>query len=110
LDKSEKFALEGPLAPPMVNGELAFDEPWQGRVFGMAYTLCENGCYEWPEFQASLIAAIAQHSAPDGSEDAYYDRFQEALEALLLAKGLTRTQQVDARAEAYAQRAHGHDH
>ena len=24
-------------APPMQNGEVVFDEPWQSRVFGMAH-------------------------------------------------------------------------
>ena len=114
MESGEKFALEGPLAPPMANGELAFAEAWQGRVFGMAWALFESGCFEWPEFQASLIEAIARHeglhsAAPD-EEYAYYDRFQEALEALLIAKGLATGAGLKSRQQALADRPHGHDH
>ena len=98
----------------MANGELAFAEPWQGRVFGMAWALCESGCFEWAEFQAGLIESIARH---DGSKEAardeeyaYYDRFQEALEALLIAKGLASAAGLQARQQALAKRPHGHDH
>ena len=102
--------MEGRLAPPMANGELAFAEPWQGRVFGMAWALCESGCFEWPEFQASLIDAIARHDGTHEGEYAYYDRFQEALEALLIAKGLATCAGLESRQQALAERPHGHDH
>ena len=98
----------------MANGELAFAEPWQGRVFGMAWALCESGCFEWPEFQASLIAAIARHegrrSVQRDAEYDYYDRFQEALEALLVAKGLATVAGLESRQQALVERPHGHDH
>ena len=114
MHSGEKFALEGPLAPPMANGELAFAEAWQGRIFGMAWALCESGCFEWREFQASLIEAIARHdelqSAAQDEEHAYYDRFQEALEALLIAKGLATGVGLESRHQALADRPHGHDH
>ena len=104
------LSLEGPLAPPMANGELAFEEPWQGRVFGMATALCEAGHFEWPEFQASLIAAIERHSRENEGEYAYYDHFQAALENLLIGKGLTNEEALATRRQAFADRPHGHDH
>lgn len=114
MEGNGKFALEGPLAPPMANGELAFAEPWQGRVFGMAWALCESGCFEWPEFQASLIEAIARHEGQQSvgrdEECAYYDRFQEALEALLVGKGMATGAALESRQQALAERPHGHDH
>ena len=102
--------LEGALAPPMANGELAFEEPWQGRVFGMATALCEAGLFEWREFQTSLIAAIARHGHEREGEYAYYDHFQTALESLLIGKGLTSEDALAARRQAFEQRPHGHDH
>ena len=33
--------------PPMANGEVLFDEPWQGRVFAMALLLVDQGCFAW---------------------------------------------------------------
>ncbi len=43
--------MEGRAALPRKNGELVFDEPWQGRVFGMAIALHEDKRYEWEEFR-----------------------------------------------------------
>ena len=109
--------LEGALAPPMTNGELAFEEPWQGRVFGMASSLCDAGHYEWREFQAELIrvigaydAAVEEEGASDGDEYRYYDHFLAALEALLQSKGLMDGQLLETRTAEFEARPHGHDH
>ena len=103
-------ALQGSLAPPMSNGELAFEELWQGRVFGMATALCDAGCYEWSEFQAKLIEAIAEWDRSAGGEYAYYDHFLTALERLLQEKRLVVADAIDERSEVLAARPHGHDH
>ncbi len=101
--------LNGAAAPPMTNGELAFEAPWQGRVFAMANALCDAGAFQWSEFQAALIDEISAHES-DGTPYAYYERFQAALEALLSRKGLIDRSALNARSEAYHQRPHGHDH
>jgi hypothetical protein len=69
-----------PDAPPRRNGELAFDEPWQSRVFGMATAVVElhlGG--EREPFRQHLIAAIAEDPAR-----AYWDSWSIALERLLV--------------------------
>ncbi len=111
-------ALDGALAPPMRNGELAFQEPWQGRVFGMAKALCDAGCFEWAEFQAQLIETIrerertaeGEYASAPAEQETYYDHFLAALERLLEAKRLVASGAVEARSEAFAARPHGHDH
>ena len=93
----------------MVNGELNFEAPWQGRVFAMANALCDQGLYEWSEFQDSLIAAIA--CEPDTSTtEAYYLRFQTALETLLARKQVVAPEALEDRVGALAARPHDHDH
>ena len=52
--------LDGTLSPPMVNGEVVFETPWQGRVFGMAKSLADAGLYSWDEFRACLIDEVAR--------------------------------------------------
>mgnify|MGYP001409094603 CR=1 FL=1 len=47
--------LFGRYEPPMANGEVFFEAPWQGRVFAMAVTLAEQGCMAWSDFQGMLI-------------------------------------------------------
>ena len=101
--------LEGAAAPPMTNGELDFEAPWQGRVFAMANALCEAGLFEWSEFQQSLIDEIASHERDDRAY-AYYERFQAALENLVQRKALVGAEQIEHRTQAFAERPHGHDH
>ena len=104
--------LDPDLQPPMANGEVLFEEPWQGRVFGMAVALHEAGNFAWEEFQASLIEVIGDWDRhADGADPYhYYEHFQHALNNLLVAKGLVDGASLYTRTEEYAQRPHGHDH
>lgn len=104
--------LEGRVAPPMANGEVVFEAPWQSRAFGMARTLCEQGLYEWDEFREYLIAEIdSWDRAHDTGDDyEYFDRFLVALTKLLADKGICKPGELDLRTEAFAARPHGHDH
>ncbi|XOV90237.1 MAG: nitrile hydratase accessory protein [Pseudomonadota bacterium] len=104
--------LEGQLAPPMVNGELTFDAPWEGRVFGMARALCEAGLFEWDEFRESLIDEIGNWEQAHQGHEAYdyYERFSCALTNLLAQKGVVAPAELDERTKRFQAREHGHDH
>lgn len=114
------YELTGAVAPPMVNGELAFEVPWQGRVFGMARGLAEHGVFEWDAFRTRLIEQIASFdrtldrncAAPGMSTPNfhYYDHFLRALESLLVDRSIIEPGQLRARVHAFAERPHGHDH
>jgi nitrile hydratase accessory protein len=79
--------MEGRTALPRRNGELVFEEPWQGRAFGMAVALHERGFYEWEEFRETLIAGIARAEAR-GGPFAYYEIWLETFETLLARKAI----------------------
>ena len=79
--------MDGAAALPRKNGELVFDEAWQGRIFGMTVAMSDEACFEWREFQAQLIAEIA-HAEREGESTSYYERWLRAFERLLAAKGL----------------------
>lgn len=104
--------LEGRVAPPRANGELVFEAPWQGRVFGMARALCERGLYDWDEFRVCLIAAIDAWENDHGADESYeyYDLFLRAFTALLEKKGLCFEAELSAKSSEFAARPHGHDH
>jgi nitrile hydratase accessory protein len=105
--------FEGPAAPPRKNGELVFDEVWEGRLFGLTMALHEAGLFEWEEFRARLIAEIgAWETSHRGAahEGRYYARWLAAFERLLIEKGLCPAGEIEARARALAARPHGHDH
>ena len=99
--------LAGVTQPPMANGEIIFEAPWQGRAFGMARALCEQGLYDWDEFRERLISRL------DGVESEgfqYFDHFLGALAQLLEDKGVCSSSELEARFREYEARPHGHDH
>ena len=103
--------LTGTAEPPMANGELVFEAPWQGRVFGMARALSEAGLYSWDEFREYLIKTIAAWDPEANKGDyAYYDHFLAALEKLLADKELVVPETLEARCGEFRERPHGHDH
>ena len=109
----DALLLDAGLEPPMVNGEIAFEAPWQGRVFGMARVLQEQGYYTWDEFRAHLIAKIGDWDRSAGADEAdyfYYDHFLAALQALLEEKGMVAPGELQNRSSELAARPHGHDH
>lgn len=104
--------LMGEAAPPMANGELVFEAPWQSRVFGMARALCEQGHFDWEEFRVELIREIGEWEAAHGSDDSYeyYELFLAALTHLMDRKSICASADVSSRAEEFSHRPHGHDH
>jgi cobaltochelatase CobN len=93
-------SMDGPAAVPRKNGELVFEEPWEGRVFGMAVALHDHRLYVWEEFQHQLIAQIAQAEAR-GEDSRYYERWLASFEQLLADKGLVTPEELEDRTEAF---------
>ena len=89
--------VEGPAAPPRDNGELAFEHPWQGRMFATTMALCEGGRVDYAAFRDRLIDEIGRRSTDD-----YWPSWQDALEATLEAKGLCDPAELGARSAAFA--------
>ena len=77
--------MDGVAALPRRNGELAFDEPWQGRVFGAALAVVQEQGLDWDEFRRRLITAIG-----DDPERPYWESWLAAFEALLADLGISR--------------------
>ena len=86
--------MQGEAALPRKNGELVFDEPWHGRVFGMAVALHEHGVFGWEEFRQALIARIAAAEAVGGAF-VYYEIWLATFEELLAGKGIVTPAEVE---------------
>lgn len=102
--KFEQFATASMLgsedAPPRSNGELLFQNPWEGRAFGIAVALAKKGHYEWEDFRQELIASIAQWEASHCKDDPtwnYYQRWLLALERIAIATALLDEQELETR-------------
>jgi len=93
--------MEGDAKLPRKNGELVFEAPWEGRAFGVAVAMNENGLYEWREFRYSLAEQIAL-AEQNPTPPSYYERWLTSLEKLITAKGLVTPEELDARTEEYA--------
>jgi nitrile hydratase accessory protein len=93
--------MAGASALPRKNGELVFDEAWAARVFGMTISMHERQHFAWDEFRDELIAEIAEADR-SGSDSAYYERWLEAFEHLLVRKGLLTEEELAARLEEFA--------
>ncbi|HIG60545.1 MAG TPA: nitrile hydratase accessory protein [Gammaproteobacteria bacterium] len=108
---TDQYPLNHELAPPQANGELVFDDPWQMRVFGLARTLCEQGCFSWDDFRSELILAIGRwQGALDRSPWSYFDHFLDALLQVLSDKQMINEEELASRLAEYINRSHGHDH
>ncbi len=75
---------------PRDNGELVFEELWQGRALGMAVVALDRLGVPWVEFRRHLMSAIAIRPASptESPATAYYAAWIDALEALLTKRGL----------------------
>ena len=101
--------MEGVEALPRKNGELVFEALWEGRVFGMAVGLNDQGAYPWREFRDQLVAEIAA-ADQNGTPSSYYERFLKAFEKLAIARGLVNGEELDAKMRELAMAEDGEDH
>ena len=109
--EQDVMPLSGQSAPPMANGEVIFEAPWQSRVFGLARVLCESGHYSWDEFRDSLIQNIGKWESEHVNEPyAYFDCFLAALTDVLDSRGICDSEILSQREAEFAARPHGHDH
>ena len=104
--------VNGPAAPPRSNGELVFAEPWESRAFGLAMALHAGGVFEWEDFRAQLIVAVAEaEREPDAQESwSYYRCWLLALERVLADRGVVGSEELLDRARELDARPPGHDH
>ena len=86
-DVDRALAATAPL--PRSNGELVFEEPWQGRALGMAVVALERAAIPWAEFSRHLAEAVRRHGydPEEPAATAYYAAWLDALEATLRDAG-----------------------
>ena len=70
-----------------------FREPWEAQAFAMVISLHERGVFTWGEWADALAAQITAAQAKGDADlgDTYYQHWLSALEALVEAKGVTTT-------------------
>jgi nitrile hydratase accessory protein len=88
-DVDRALAASAPL--PRSNGELVFEEPWQGRALGMTVVALERAGIPWAEFSRHLAEAVRRHGydPEEPAATAYYTAWLDALESTLDDAGAT---------------------
>ncbi len=89
---------------PRDEGGPVFADPWQAQAFALAVRLSQEGHFTWKEWAAALAAelqAAADRGDPDDGSR-YYHHWLAALERLVTAKGLSNSEALAARKEAWA--------
>lgn len=104
----EVTGMDGSVALPRQNGELVFEAPWEGRAFGIAVALNEQGLFPWQAFREALVERIAADEAA-AVPSTYYERWLASLEALLLQQGVLTREELEARTAEYASGARHDD-
>jgi nitrile hydratase accessory protein len=92
--------MAGAAALPRSNGELVFEAPWEGRAFGMAVALYDQGVYRWRDFRDHLDAEIVA-AEQAGIRSSYYERWLASLEKLAIGRGIITPAELDARTVEY---------
>jgi len=67
-----------------------FRAPWEAHAFAMVLALHERGTFTWAEWADALSRAIraAQHRGDPDTGETYYSHWLDALESLVVTKGL----------------------
>jgi len=79
-----------------------FNEPWQAEVFAMTLSLYEKEVFSWSEWADQLTNSIqtAQNSGDPDLGDTYYLHWLDALEKMVVSKGIGAAAQLT---ELYSQ-------
>ena len=95
-------ACELPLLPRDEQGPV-FRAPWEAQAFAMALALHEGGAFTWPEWAAALTEAIRRAQAAGDADlgDTYYQHWLDALEQLVIDKGLASADRLHALEHAW---------
>jgi nitrile hydratase accessory protein len=101
--------MDEQVALPRKNGELVFEAPWEARAFGLAVALNESGLYPWRDFSQGLATEIAT-AEQKGTSSSYYERWLASLEKLVIARGLTTREELDAWTAKQALNEHDDHH
>jgi nitrile hydratase accessory protein len=90
--------------PSIASQGTVFAEPWQAHAFAMTLQLHEQGVFTWPQWAQALTREIragqTRGEASDGS--LYYTHWLNALEQLVIERGLGTPEQIHELEHAWA--------
>ena len=93
-------------------GGPVFREAWEAQAFALTLTVHERGVFTWSEWATSLASEIqrAQEAGDPDTGETYYRHWLAALEAIVVAKGLTTSAMLSRYHDAWDAAAHRTPH
>ena len=76
-----------------------FAEPWQAQAFAMAVRLHQLGHFTWDAWATELSRHIEAAGPHDRTE--YYEHWLATLESIVTSRGLTSSDELSARRDAW---------
>ncbi|NER80139.1 MAG: nitrile hydratase accessory protein [Leptolyngbya sp. SIO1D8] len=111
LSSPDSLSLSG---LPEKDHEPAFQAPWEARAFAIVNQLATTQHYSWAEWTDQFVGEIAAAEAEPANASSYYERWVQACEKLLIAKGILDAQSIDQKIKALLieqeQNEHQHRH
>ena len=86
--------------PLCVDGDMVFKEPWEAKAFAIVVTLSQEGRFTWSEWVECFSAHVERATSAEAegrTAQTYYEQWVDALEELLVKKGVTSAEQIYAK-------------
>lgn len=86
--------------PFCADGDMAFRSPWEAKAFAIVVTLSQAGHFSWSEWVdcfSEQVAIATKAEAEGRTPKTYYQQWLDALELLLMSKGMTSSEQLFAK-------------
>jgi nitrile hydratase accessory protein len=111
-DPALEAALAGIAPIPRDAGGPVFAEPWQAQAFALTLQLHSAGLFTWAEWAEALGSEIREHLQHGGCTDGsdYYERWCEALEHIVVAKGASSHKVIDETSASWIRAAEATPH
>ncbi|SAL81213.1 Nitrile hydratase beta subunit [Caballeronia arvi] len=86
--------------PFCADGDMVFKEPWEAKAFAIVVTLSQEGRFTWSEWVdcfSSHVERATTAEAEGRAAKTYYEQWLDAMEELLVRKGVTSSEQLYAK-------------
>ena len=83
-----------------LEADVTFAEPWEAKAFAIVVSLAQAGHFTWREWVDCFAKEVATASAVEaegGIPKTYYEQWLDAAERIMVEKGVTSKEQLEAR-------------
>lgn len=97
---ADQSPLMAKALPVCADGDMAFSQPWEAKAFVIVVNLSESGHFTWKEWVDCFSQEVKKADAIEaagGTPKTYYEQWLDAMETIMIDKGVTSKTQLAAR-------------